>query len=165
MEMDMASVAETPVDLAPAERILERMGPVRPTDLIPLLQEIQDSYGYLPPPVLKEVSRRTGIPASRMYGVITFYSQFCLKPRGRHTIRACRGTACHVRGARSVAEAISRQLGIGEGETTPDSVFTFETVACLGTCFLAPAMMVDSDYYGLLTPNKIRSILGRYTRK
>jgi NADH-quinone oxidoreductase subunit E len=161
----MASETQPLVDLSPAERILDRMGLVRPTDLIPLLQEIQDSYGYLPPPVLMEVSRRTGIPASRMYGVITFYSQFCLKPRGRHTVRACRGTACHVRGARRVTETIARQLGVGEGETTPDNVFTFETVACLGTCFLAPAMMVDNDYYGLLTPDKIRSILGRYTPK
>jgi NADH-quinone oxidoreductase subunit E len=164
MEMNMASVADPPVDMAPAERILERMGTVRPTDLIPLLQEIQDSYGYLPAPILQEVSRRTGIPTSRMYGVITFYSQFCLSPRGRHTIRACRGTACHVRGARSVAETISRQLGVGEGQTTPDNNFTFETVACLGTCFLAPAMMVDNDYYGLLTPDKVRSILGRYAQ-
>ncbi|MCY2926200.1 MAG: NADH-quinone oxidoreductase subunit NuoE [Planctomycetota bacterium] len=151
------------IDLAPAERILERPGPVRDTDLIPLLQELQDAYGYLPAPVLMEVSRRTGIPASRMYGVITFYSQFHLKPHGRYTIRSCRGTACHVRGGKVVADAIVRHLGVGEGETTPDGLFTFETVACLGCCFLAPAMMIGGDYYGLLTAEKIQSILGRYS--
>ena len=161
----MATVMEAAVDLAPAERILDQMAPARPTDLIPLLQKIQDAYGYLPPPVLREVSRRTGIPTSRMYGVVTFYAQFSLKPHGRHTIRACRGTACHVRGGKGVVASISRELGVDEGETTPDNAFTFETVACLGTCFLAPAMMVDSEYYGLLTPAKIKSVLRQYTRK
>lgn len=158
----MTDLADTNVDLAPAEEILRRMGHVRDTDLIPLLQELQDAYGYLPEPVLAEVCRRTGIPASRVYGVITFYSQFHLNPHGRYTIRCCRGTACHVRGGRVVAEAVARHLGIGEGQTTSDNLFTFETVACLGTCFLAPAMMVGSDYYGLLTVEKIKAILGRY---
>jgi NADH-quinone oxidoreductase subunit E len=165
METDMTAVNDAPVDLAPAERILDQMGPVRPTDLIPLLQKLQDAYRYLPAGVLREVSRRTGIPASRMYGVITFYSQFYLQPHGQHTIRACRGTACHVRGGKGVADSISRHLAIGEGQTTADNQFTFETIACLGTCFLAPVMMVDSDYYGLLTPEKIKSVLGQYARK
>ncbi|MEI7834813.1 MAG: NAD(P)H-dependent oxidoreductase subunit E [Planctomycetota bacterium] len=159
----MTGMTEDRVDLAPAERVLERAGRVRDTDLIPLLQELQDAYGYLPPPVLMEVSRRTGIPASRMYGVITFYSQFHLKPHGRYTIRSCRGTACHVRGGKVVSDAVARHLGVGEGETTADNLFTFETVACLGTYFLAPAMMVGADYYGLLTAEKIQSILGRYS--
>lgn len=161
----MEAVAASEINLGPAERILEEMAPVRATDLIPLLQKLQDTFGYLPEPILKEVSRRTGIPASRMYGVVTFYSQFSLKPHGRHTIRACRGTACHVRGGKAVAETISRHLGVGEGETTPDNLFTFETVACLGTCFLAPVMMVNSDYYGLLTSEKIKSVLEEYSRK
>jgi NADH-quinone oxidoreductase subunit E len=161
----MTVAAEATPDPAIAQRILKEMSPVCPTDLIPLLQKIQDAYGYLPPPILKEVSRHTGIPTSRMYGVITFYAQFHLKPHGRHTVRACRGTACHVRGSKAVVESISRQLGVGEGETTPDNVFTFETVACLGTCFLAPVMMIDNDYYGLLTVEKTRSILNRYTPK
>ena len=161
----MTAATEAPADLAPAERILEQMAPVRATDLIPLLQKLQDAYGHLPAPVLQEVSRRAGIPASRMYGVITFYSQFYLQPRGRHRVRACRGTACHVRGSKSVTETIARELGIEEGQTTGDNQFTFETVACLGTCFLAPVMMVDSDYYGLLTPEKIKSVLEQYARK
>ncbi|OGV61852.1 MAG: NADH dehydrogenase [Lentisphaerae bacterium RIFOXYB12_FULL_65_16] len=150
------------MDWAPAQRILQQMSPVGESDLIPLLQNLQDTYGYLPAEVLTEVSRQTGIPTSRMYGVITFYAQFSMKPRGRHTIRCCRGTACHVRGGQSVADAVGRVLGIADGETTQDGRFTFETVACLGTCFLAPVMMVDNDYFGLLRPEKVNSILDAY---
>ena len=150
------------VDMAPAERILREMGPITSAHLIPLLQKLQDAYGYLPADVLKEVSERTGIPTSRMYGVITFYAQFYLKPHGKHTIRCCRGTACHVRGAAMVAETIQDELKVGEGEMTPDGVFTFETVACLGTCFLSPVMMIDSEYFGLLTPEKTQKILKTY---
>jgi len=153
------------VDMETLDRILASRTQVKASDLIPLLQEIQTGYGYLPRTVLLEMSRRTGIPASRMYGVVTFYSQFYLKPHGRHTIRACRGTACHVLGGKGVADSISRHLAISEGQTTADNQFTFETVACLGTCFLAPMMMVDSDYYGLLTPQKINNMLEQYARK
>ncbi|MCJ7693716.1 MAG: NAD(P)H-dependent oxidoreductase subunit E, partial [Sedimentisphaerales bacterium] len=120
-------------------------------------------YGYLPPDVLLEVSKKTGIPASRIYGVVTFYEQFHLEPHGRHTIRCCRGTACHVKGGHNMIRTITRTLGIDEGQTTEDMKFTFETVACLGTCFLAPAMMVNNDYYGHLNANKVKSILERYT--
>ena len=151
------------VDLAPAERILQEAGSVAPGDLIPLLQKLQDAYGYLPPDVLKEVSERIGIPTSRMYGVITFYAQFSLAPRGRHTIRCCCGTACHVRGCNEVAEAILRDLGVEVGGTTTDQRFTVENVACLGTCFLAPVMMVDNEYFGLLTPMKAREILATFS--
>jgi len=150
--------------LGPAEQILREMGRVTAGDLIPLLQRLQEAYGYLPPAVLREVGERTGIPASRLYGVITFYAQFYLTPRGQHTIRCCRGTACHVRGGKAVAEEVMRELRVGEGGTTDDKVFTFETVACLGTCFLAPVMMVGGDYYGLLTPDRIKSILRKYSQ-
>lgn len=153
----------TDIDLAPVKTILQSMPRITTDTLIPLLQTIQNEYGYLPPDVLKEASRLTGLPASRMFGVATFYEQFHLEPHGRHTVRCCRGTACHVKGGKSIAHAVSRVLGIDEGETTPDMRFTFETVACLGTCFLAPAMMVDNDYYGLLTTQKIKSILDSYT--
>jgi len=153
---------ELPVDMAGAERVLDELGPVGRGDLIPLLQKIQDEYGYLPAAVLKEVSERTDIPTSGMYGVITFYSQFHTKPHGRHTVRCCRGTACHVKGSRSVALVVKRLLNVDEGETTEDLRFTFETVACLGTCFLAPVMMIDSDYYGSLTPTRVKSILQSY---
>ena len=148
-----------PVDMRPAEAILSETGRAKPGDLIPILQKIQGAYSYLPAEVLKEVSERTGIPTSRMYGVITFYAQFSLKPRGRHTIKCCRGTACHVRGGKAVLDAIMRELHVGEGETTADRRFTFEPVACLGTCFLAPVIMVDSQYFGLLTPETAVSTL------
>ena len=151
------------LDMAPAERILEQAAPVQSGDLIPLLQRLQAAYGYLPPDVLTAVSERTGIPTSRMYGVITFYAQFSMTPRGRHTVRCCCGTACHVRGCTEVAEAILRDLGVEDGGTTTDQRFTFESVACLGTCFLAPVMMVDDQYFGLLTPAKARAVLATFT--
>lgn len=151
------------VDFAPAERILQQAGHVEPGDLIPLLQKLQAAYGYLPPAVLTEVSERTGIPTSRMYGVISFYAQFSIQPRGRHTIRCCCGTACHVRGCKEVSDAILRDLGVEEGGTTTDMRFTVESVACLGTCFLAPVMMVDDQYFGLLTPSKARDVLKTFT--
>ena len=130
--------------------------------LIPLLQDIQKEYGYLPRPVLMELSHLSGIAASRIYGVATFYEQFHLEPHGRHTVRCCRGTACHVRRSREIIRSVKRELGVDEGRTTEDMRFTFETVACLGTCFLAPVVMVNNDYYGKLTPDKIKSILERY---
>jgi NADH:ubiquinone oxidoreductase subunit E len=150
------------VDYGPAEAVLGELGRVEPGDLIPLLQRLQDAYGYLPSEVLQEVSRRTGIPVSRMYGVATFYEQFHLEPRGRHTVRVCRGTACHVRGAPDVLAAVVQAMGVTEGETTEDRRYTLETVACLGTCFLAPVMMVDKDYHGKLKLGNIPKILKKY---
>jgi NADH-quinone oxidoreductase subunit E len=130
--------------------------------LIPLLQDLQDAYGYLPQDVLSWVSDKTGIPVSRMYGVITFYTQFYLEPKGRHIIRCCEGTACHVKGGKRIAESIVDELEIEEGETTEDMKFTFETVQCLGTCFLAPVVMIDGDYYGEMTKEKLVKALKRY---
>jgi NADH:ubiquinone oxidoreductase subunit E len=102
------------------------------------------------------------VPLSRIYGVVTFYSQFYLTARGRHTVRVCRGTACHVRGGRSVLNVVKDTLGIEDGETTEDLQFSLETVACLGTCFLAPVMMVDRSYYGKLAPERVPSILEKF---
>ena len=152
---------ETP-DLSLIDGLLESVGAATEDKLIPILQKVQETYGYLPPDVLKEVSRRTGILTSRMYGVVTFYEQFHLEPRGRHTIKCCRGTACHVKGGASIIKAVKRLLKVDDGETTEDMKFTLETVACLGTCFLAPVMMIDNDYYGNLTQEKVRSIIERY---
>jgi len=158
----MACTKDIATDMQPAEEIVDSLQPVTPDNLIPILQKIQSAYGYLPGEVLSEVSRLTGIPVSRMYGVATFYEQFHLEPRGRHTVKCCRGTACHVKGGRNIAGAVRSTLGIEEGETTQDMRFTFETVACLGTCFLAPAMMVDNNYYGHLNPGRVKAILGEY---
>lgn len=131
-------------------------------NLIGLLQEVQEQYGYLSAPALREMSRRIRIPLSRIYGVVSFYAQFYTQPRGKYTIRCCRGTACHVKGSERVLDAIRRTLGIDEGQTTPDMQFYLETVACLGTCFLAPAMMIDNQYFGKLTPQRAESILKNY---
>jgi NADH-quinone oxidoreductase subunit E len=154
---------EGSVGLEPLERILASRPEAGAGDLIPILQQIQKAYGYLPPSVLTAMSSRTGIPASRVFGVATFYEQFYLEPHGRHTIKCCRGTACHVKGGRDIIQAISQILDVQEGKTTKDMRFTFETVACIGTCFLGPVMMVNNDYYGHLAPNKIRDIFERYS--
>ena len=131
--------------------------------LIPILQEAQEIYGYLPEEVLGWVGKRLNISMSRIYGVVTFYAQFYLTPRGRHTVRVCRGTACHVRGGKNVLKTVQQFLGVGENETTPDSKFTFETVACLGACALSPVVLVDKNYYGKLTPAKVAQVLKQYT--
>ena len=159
----MDSSAGAPTDFERLDDILASRDHFGANTLIPLLQDIQCAYGYLPREVLLEMSRRTRLPASQIYGVATFYEQFYLEPHGRHTIRCCRGTACHVRGGHGLIQAIERTLGISEGQTTGDMRFTFETVACLGTCFLAPVLMVNDDYYGNVTPNMIEGIVERYT--
>lgn len=134
-------------------------------NLIGVLQEVQDRFGYLPAPALQEIGRRMRTPLSRVYGVVSFYAQFYTRPRGRHTIRCCRGTACHVKGAERVIDTAKRVLGIDEGQTTPDMLFYLETIACLGTCFLAPAMMIDSQYFGRLTPQRVQGIIRSYRAK
>lgn len=141
---------------------LDDLGVSRASNLIGVLQDVQERFGYLPPAALREISRRTRIPLSRVWGVVSFYAQFYTEPRGRHTIRCCRGTACHVKGAGRILDAVQRELGVEEGETTPDMLFYLETVACLGTCFLAPVMMIGSTYYGRLTSQRIASVLRTY---
>jgi NADH-quinone oxidoreductase subunit E len=133
--------------------------------LIPALQTVQEHYGYLPQEIFEMISERSGIPLSRVYGVVTFYAQFSLKPRGKHTIKVCKGTACHVKGAEIIAEALKEELGVEVGDTTEDTMFTLEKVACLGTCFLAPVMMIDDSYYGELNIDKIKNILTEFTAK
>jgi len=112
--------------------------------------------------VVLEVGKRTRIPVSHLFGVATFYAQFHLEEHGRHSVRVCKGTACHVRGRQIIQEAIDEELGIRPGQTTEDRRFTLETVACLGTCFLAPVVMVDHDYYGTVNPYKVGEILSTY---
>jgi len=132
--------------------------------LITMLQEFQAVYGYLPEVVLTYLSREVKIPLSQIYGVVTFYSQFYLTPRGRNIVRVCRGTACHVRGSGIILEALEEVLGVSEGETTEDLQFSLETVACLGTCFLAPVMMVNHSYYGKLDSQEARKIIKNYAK-
>lgn len=132
--------------------------------LIPLLQAAQDSYGYVPTVAIEQISEVTGIPAAEICGVITFYRQFRLKPLGRHLIRMCKGTACHVVGAEMIGQTIADELGIAPDETTDDGIFTFTIVACLGCCSLAPALMIDEQTYGRMTPQKVRKLLRQYRR-
>ena len=158
----MPGVKEAAADSKKALEILSAIGQVTDDDLIPILQKIQEAYGYLPKEVLMDVSKQASIAASRIYGVATFYEQFYLAPHGRHTIKCCRGTACHVKRGTEIIDAIYGHLNVEPGQSTKDMRFTFETVACLGTCFLAPVIMVDKDYYGNLKPNQIEDILKKY---
>jgi len=130
--------------------------------LIPVLQEVQHLYNYLPKDALLYVAQATKTPISSIYGVVTFYSQFHLNPRGRHIIRVCQGTACHVRGGKLILEAIEKHLGVKAGHTTKDSRFTLETIACVGACGLAPVMQIDENTHGRLTPDAVGPILEKY---
>lgn len=136
-----------------------------PGELIPLLQSAQEHFGYIPRRAIKYISGVTGTPESTIYGVITFYSQFRLQPMGRHQIRLCCGTACHVAGATMLLDTLRDELGVEENGTTEDGLFTLFTVACLGCCSLAPAMMVNDETYGRLTPAEVRRIVRRIRRE
>ena len=130
--------------------------------LIPILQAIQHEFGYLKEDAIEFLSREIRIPTAEIYGVATFYAQFHLKPRGRHIIRICRGTACHVRGSLRILEKVMDILKTGENDTTEDLRFTLEPVACLGACGLAPVVMVNDVTYGRLTPDGIKPILDNF---
>lgn len=118
--------------------------------LIPLLQQAQNEDGYLRRERLEQIHRESGIPLAEIYGVATFYAQFRLKPVGKHLLRVCHGTACHVSGAVELEQSIEKHLGVANGETTPDGLFSIETVSCLGCCSLAPVVMIDNTTFGNL---------------
>ena len=130
--------------------------------MIPILQQLQEEYGYLPRPAMEKAARKLKFPISTMYGVATFYAQFHLAPRGRNIIRVCKGTACHIQGAGKISDRIAEILGIDTGETTEDLRFTLEEVACIGACALAPVMMINDNPHGRLTPDRIKDILESY---
>ena len=131
-------------------------------NLIPALQKVQEYYGYLPERGMKKVAEEFNMPESKVFGVATFYAQFHLSPRGKWVVRVCTGTACHVRGAESIMEKLTEELGIQPGETTEDLKFTIEPVACIGCCGLAPVIMVNDNTHGRLTPDQITDILAKY---
>lgn len=130
--------------------------------LIGLLQDIQEEVGYLPVEALETVSRHLKVPLSHIYGVTSFYTQFSLTPRGKYVIRACTGTACHIRGGMTVLDEIKLSLNINDNETTVDGQFTLETVRCVGACALAPVIVIGEKYYGALTPAKVRKLLAGF---
>ncbi|MEI7835902.1 MAG: NAD(P)H-dependent oxidoreductase subunit E, partial [Planctomycetota bacterium] len=152
---------QAPVDLADADAVIDSYGADK-SWLVMILQDIQEAYNYLPQPVLEHVASRLGLATSHVYRVATFYASFSLKPRGQHIIRVCDGTACHLRGGGTLLDQIRRTLAIDEDETTTDGLFTLEVVACLGACALAPVMMVDGEYHGQMTPEKVRETLAYY---
>ena len=128
--------------------------------LIPLMQEIQEKVGYIPPEAIPRIASALGLFPSQVQGVITFYAQLYTEPRGKNIVRVCRGTACHVRGGKSILKLVKQYLGIEEGKTTDDMEYTLETVACIGVCALAPNMMINKDTYGSVNPKKVARLFG-----
>jgi NADH-quinone oxidoreductase subunit E len=130
-------------------------------ELIPIMNETQEKFRYLPLEAMEEISRFLRVSKSTVYGVATFYALFKLVPSGKKIIRVCRGTACHVRGSPRIVDEVGKQLDIKPGETTKDMEYTLETIACFGSCALAPVMVVDKTVYGRMTPAKVREVLGK----
>lgn len=142
--------AALPVDLTKLHPLIRKYKGKK-GNMIPLLQGAQEIFGYIPEEVFVELAAETGLRLSEMYGVATFYAQFRLKPVGKHIIKVCHGTACHVQHAHAITDSLKEALGVSDGETTTDGLFTLESVACLGCCSLAPVMMISSETYGKLT--------------
>jgi len=129
--------------------------------LIPLLHEIQQIMGYIPPDVIPHIARGLGLFPSQVQGVISFYTQFYTAPRGKNIVRVCRGTACHVRGGKTILKLTKQHLGIEEGETTPDLEYTLETVACIGVCALAPNIVINTTTFGQMNPKKVAGLFSK----
>jgi NADH-quinone oxidoreductase subunit E len=148
------------LDLDKKSKLLEILKDREKRELIPVLQRTQELFGYIPKEAAEIISEELTISLPQIYGVVTFYAQFKLEPSGKHIIKICDGTACHVKGSTKIIDALKDYLELGEGEeTTEDRLFSLEAVSCLGTCGLAPAMVVDEDVHGLLTPKKAVDII------
>ncbi len=133
-------------------------------ELIPILQEAQEQFGYLPSEAMQQIARFLRLPESTVYGVATFYAQFKFSPVGRKIVRVCRGTACHIRGAPRILNEVEKQLGIKPGETTDDLEYTLETVACIGACALAPTMVIEKDVQRKMTPKKVAELFSNRSK-
>lgn len=165
--MSNAPAEEVPteeIDLAIADRIIDKYLTL-PGNLMPVLQGIQEEYGYVPKPTIDLVAERLNVYPSQIYGVLTFYAQFHMKPRGRYIIRVCVGTACHVQGAERIVDTFFDRLHIGHAETSADLRYTFEKVACLGACGMAPLAMVNDDTFGKMTVQKVDEIITEYNQR
>ncbi len=145
------------------EKILSRYSGAG-SDLIPILQEAQEKFGYLPEEVMQRVAKFLRLTDNMVYGVSTFYAQFSFTPTGRNKVTVCRGTACHVRGGARILKEIERRLGIKPGETTEDMEYSLETIACIGACALAPTMKIGNETYGQMTTKKVTEVLGAKER-
>ncbi|UCC17143.1 MAG: NADH-quinone oxidoreductase subunit NuoE [Dehalococcoidales bacterium] len=129
--------------------------------LIPCLQDVQDLLGYIPPPVIKRIAEGLGLFPSQVQGVVTFYEQLYTTPRGKNIVKVCRGTACHVRGGKTILNLVKQQLNLEEGETAPDLEYTLETVACIGVCALAPNIVINRDTHGHMNPKKVSRLFNK----
>ena len=164
--MNPSAVQDTTV-LSPEQEatIEERLNKIlssyegREAELIPILQKVQQEFGYLPEIAIKKIAKFLHLPEVIIFGVATFYAQFKLVPTGRNIVKVCRGTACHVRGGARILKEVQKQLGIKPGESTPDLEYSLETVACFGACALSPVMVVNNKVRGKMTPQKVRGIL------
>ncbi len=147
------------LDLAPVDEILKKNGNSG-SKLIPILQQIQEHYRYLPEETIAYVAKSLKIPAAKVYGVATFYAHFALEPKGKYVFKVCDGTACHVKGSTKIIDALYRKLGVNaEKNTSDDQLFTVETVSCLGACGLAPVLLMNEDVYGQVKPEKAMEIV------
>lgn len=147
------------------EAVLLRYPEAKRDSLIPILQEIQDEIGYLSREAIISVSRHLSLPASKIYGVATFYNQFRFQKQGQYHIQICRGTACHVKGSAAVLETLKRELNIEPNQTTRDGLFSMEVVACIGACGLAPVISINGEFYGGVVPEKVKEILDTYRKE
>jgi len=150
----------TKADLKRIDRIVADYREQR-WSLIPLLHEIQGALGYIPVQAIPRIAKGLGLFPSQVQGVITFYTQFYTEPRGKNIVRVCRGTACHVRGGKTILKLVKQELGLEEGETTSDMEYTLETVACIGVCALAPNIVVNRTTYGHMNPKKVTNLFHR----
>jgi len=151
--------------LTSREEILKEFAGAGKDALIPILQKIQDEEGYLSEDSIREVGARLGQPASKVFGVATFYNQFRFEPRGRYHIQVCRGTACHVLGSSTVQEELEKQLKVRPGQTTRDGLFSLEVVACIGACGLAPVICVNGEFHAKVTKETLKEIIADYRNK
>ncbi len=146
--------------LVKVEKVLSAFDGVK-SDMIPVLQQVQQSLGYLPSSALRRVAEFLRVPESTVFGIATFYAQFKFVPMGRNTIKVCRGTGCYVKGSPRILDELEKLLGIKDGGTTPDMEYSLETVACFGSCALAPVVVVNDRVYGRMTPEKARALIKR----
>jgi NADH-quinone oxidoreductase subunit E len=164
MENVCAEPLEEPVDLSLIDGVIAQHG-AGAGSLIPVLQRTQNELGYLPKQAIERIARGLLLPASSVFGVVTFYAQFRLKPVGKHIVRVCHGTACHVSGADKITESFARDLCVSDGETTTDRLFTLESVACVGCCSLAPVAMIGDDTFGRLDGRAVSKVVKGYKRR
>ena len=165
-ERNCCACADLTADKEKEQKLYEVIEKYKNTEgaLIPVLHEAQEIYGYLPLEVQKKISEELGVPLAEIYGVVTFYTQFSLNPKGKYKIGVCLGTACYVKGSGAILDKLKEKLGIDVGECTEDGKFSLEATRCIGACGLAPVMTINDDVYGRLVPDDVEGILEKYQK-